>query len=135
MSFANICSKTIWKQFFNMIAQIHIRVLLDMAREKIFKASGNISWEDFRDSYGGIDDLKKMIISSHGVSASMATFICEYTNVRQDGSNEAAHAARHSDIRSAVLQELDGTERRSLENLYQFVFDKDINSSPLIAIE
>ena len=77
-----------------------------------------------------------MIISSHG-SASMATFICEYTNVRQDGSNEAAHAARHSDIRSAVLQKLDGTEleRRSLENLYQFVFDEDINSSPLIAIE
>jgi len=75
-------------------------------------------------------ELKRTIASTHSIPDSLASFICEFTNVRRDG-NEAAHSAQCRDIRSAVRQKPEGAERRLLEQLYQFVFNEDINSRDL----
>lgn len=71
------------------------------------------SWEDLRDSCK-MHELKRNIASTHGIPEVLAAFICEFTNVRHDG-NEAAHTAESCDIRSAVRQKPEGTERRLLE--------------------
>ena len=75
-------------------------------------------------------ELKRYIASTHHMHDDLASFICEFTNVRRDG-NDAAHTAECRDIRSAVQQKPEGAERRLLEGLYQFVFDEDINSRDL----
>jgi hypothetical protein len=110
------------------LAPIYIRVLLDGARQIILDKSNHQSWEDFRGSYSlsTINDLKRAIASSHNISKSLAGFIC----VRHDG-NEAAHTADRKDIRLAVLQKPAGAERSSLEKVYDFVFQEDINSRDL----
>jgi hypothetical protein len=112
-----------------LISPIHIRVLLDRSRGKIVEQSRYDSWEDLRDSLE-INELKKYITSTHCIRNDLASFICEFTNVRRDG-NEAAHTAECRDIRSAVQQKPEGAERRLLEEVYQFVFDEDINSKDL----
>ena len=75
-------------------------------------------------------ELKRTIASTHSIPDALASFICEFTNVRCD-KNEAAHTAECRDIRSAMRQKPEGAERRLLEQLYQFVFNEDINSRDL----
>jgi hypothetical protein len=105
---------------------------LDFARQIIFDKAKHQSWEDFRGSYSKISDLKKAIASSHNITQSLASFICNSMNlnVRHDGNE--AHTADRKDIRLAVLQKPAGPERRSLEKVYHFVFEEDINSRDLI---
>lgn len=114
-----------------MIAPIHIRVLLDQARMKIVKESKFNSWDELRDSFDGIYDFKHMISSTHQIPYDLSSFICEFTNVRRHG-NQAAHTAKRCDIQLAVQQKPEGAERLFLEQLYQFVFNEDINFRDLV---
>ena len=54
------------------------------------------------------------------------SFICEFTNEFHDGT-KAAYIAEFHDIHLAVRQEPEGAGHRMLEQLYQFVFNEDIN--------
>lgn len=107
-------------------------MLLDLGRAKIAANMNFVSWEELRSAHSTTQGLKWAIIKEFKIlplDHDLATYICELTNVRQDG-NEAVHTADRHDIRSAVQQK-SGNERRTLEKLYSFVFEEDINSRDL----
>ena len=72
--FVNVHSKS----YILLIAQIHIRVLLDKAREKIVKESHDSSWEDLCNSCE-ISELKRTIPSTHSMSDDLTNFIYKIT--------------------------------------------------------
>lgn len=73
--FVNVHSKS---YILVLIAQIHIRVLLDKAREKIVKESHDSSWEDLCNSCE-ISELKRTIPSTPGMSDDLTNFTYKFT--------------------------------------------------------
>ena len=60
-----------------LIAQIHIHVLLDKAREKIVKESHDASWEDLCNSRE-ISETKQTIASTHSMPDDLTNFNYEF---------------------------------------------------------
>ena len=117
--FVNVHSKS----YILLIAQIHIRVLLDKAREKIVKESHDSSWEDLCNSCE-ISELKRTIPSTHSMSDDLTNFIYKFTILIK---NITIRLAAHQE------PEPDGAESQMKQQLYQFAFneDHDINFGDL----
>ena len=72
--FVNVRSKS---HILVLIAQIHIPVLLDKAREKIVKESHDASWEDLCNSCE-ISEIKQTIASTHSIPDDLTNFNHEF---------------------------------------------------------
>jgi hypothetical protein len=112
------------------LTPLHLRVLLDTARQKMLRLLQRDSWEDLR----GQQTMAQLLITLQGhptltsvqypLTSSGLNFLCSFNNVRRDG-NTAAHTATQQEVRDAVqTKALDKQERRSLENVYAFAYDE-----------
>jgi hypothetical protein len=108
-----------------LVGPLHLRVLLDLARLKIIESCGYESWEQLRGTHS-ITQLTDRVATAVGLSQDLSKFLCEFSNVRRAG-NKAAHMASAEDIRNAVLQkDVESSDRKLLEQIYQFVFDRKV---------
>ena len=113
-----------------LITPLHLRVLLDAAKEKVLRVFQCNSWEDLRDNR----NIQQLIDFVHrGLTDTLncpsrdtVRFLCSYNNVRREG-NSAAHAASVEQMRSAVTTKpLETRDRRCLEQVFKFTFDQDV---------
>ena len=109
-----------------LLAPLHLRVLLDRARQKLLQEFQCGSWEELRRDrtvYQLADDIANRLAQvPHHPSHDSIRFMCSYNNVRREG-NVAAHNASLEDIREAVMKKpLETQERRYLEQIFEFLF-------------
>ena len=108
-----------------MIAPLHIRALLDDVRTKIANESQCRSWEELHVSFRTNDELAYDISQHHGLSDTAAHLITDFNQLREEG-NIAPHVIAERDVRSAVLQQLLNLgERRTLEEVFEFLYGID----------
>jgi hypothetical protein len=109
---------------------LRLRVLLDMAREKVLRVFTFQAWEDLRENrnihqlvdfvHQGLNNLPNC------PSRDTILFLCSYNNVRREG-NTAAHTATVEEMREAVTtKQLDKRDRRCLEQVFKFAFGEDV---------
>ena len=113
-----------------LIAPLHLRVLLDMTKEKILQVVKCNNWEDLREDRN-IDQLIEYVYwalanTLNRPSRDTVKFLCSYNNVRREG-NFAAHTASMEQMRDAVTtRQLETRDRRCLEQIFKFTFNEDI---------
>jgi hypothetical protein len=109
---------------------LHLRVLLNSAREKVLQLLCYESWENL---CGGqtiaqllfaLQNNPALINIKYPLSNSDLEFLCCFNNVCKDG-NAAAHTATKEEVRDAVQQKpLEKKERISLEHLFAFTYEE-----------
>lgn len=108
------------QQVMHMIAPLHLRVLLDLARVKIMRIIlPNAQWWDDLRQNRSHHDLTAEIEKSTSLNQAAAKFICNYNRIRNDG-NKAAHSATLMQIQAAIDQR-PLSERPLLQALYDFI--------------
>jgi hypothetical protein len=113
-----------------LLAPLHLRVLLDRARQKILGELKCGSWEDLRGERT-VPQLVDIIDARLAnvprcPSRESIRFMCSYNNVRREG-NVAAHTASQDEIREAVMKKtLETQERRYLEQIFEFLFGERV---------
>jgi hypothetical protein len=121
---------TIRNQVTCLLTPLHLRVLLDLTRQKILHALSYDTWEDLRNNRN-MHELAHYIIHrlahvSDCPSHEAIFFLCSYNNVRRDG-NTAAHEADQEDVRAAVLRKpIDSKDRRCLEEMYMYTYSSEL---------
>ncbi|TDL16418.1 hypothetical protein BD410DRAFT_889013 [Rickenella mellea] len=112
-----------------LITPLHLRVLLDMAQQKILEHLKADSWEDFRAEKNLsqlVEDVFEKLSGHCHLSREAILFLCSYNDVRKAG-NKAAHTAKQEEIRNAVLTKpLERGERRHLEQIFEFTFGETV---------
>jgi hypothetical protein len=113
-----------------LMTRLHLRVLLDKARQKILNHIKCDTWEDLRQDKS-VSNLAEHVYAhladaEHPPSQEAVQFSCSYNNVRRSG-NSAAHTARSEEVKAAVTtRQLESTERRWLEQLYMFTYGEPV---------
>jgi hypothetical protein len=113
-----------------LITPLHLRVLLDKARQKILNHIKCDTWEDLRQDKS-IYNLTEHVYAhladtEHPPSRGAVQFLCSYNNVRRSG-NSVAHTAKPEEVKAAVTtRQLESTERRWLEQLYMFTYGEPV---------
>ncbi|KAK0211858.1 hypothetical protein IW262DRAFT_1412100 [Armillaria fumosa] len=110
-----------------MVAPLHLRVLLDDAREMIVGKSSFTSWEALWRSFGDDHHLTPAYVQgiAPALTLEACRLICFTTDVRLHG-NQSAHTASPADVRSAILQRSFGNERSMLQQIFRVVYDQQI---------
>jgi hypothetical protein len=113
-----------------LITPLHLRVLLDLARQKVLEHFDCASWEDLRENksvYQLAGDIYSMLSNVPNCpSADAVAFLCAYNNVRRTG-NSAAHTAKQEDVRAAVTtKRLETNDRQYLEQIYTFTYGQPV---------
>jgi len=113
-----------------LITPLHLRVLLDLARQKVLEHFDCASWEDLCENksvYQLAGNIYSMLSNVPNCpSAEAVTFLCAYNNVRRTG-NSAAHTAKQEDVRTAVTtKELETNDRQYLEQIYAFTYGQPV---------
>ena len=113
-----------------LITPLRLRVLLDLARQKVLEALKSNSWEDLRENRN-IQQLVDFVYwrlynVPNCPSRDAVQFLCSYNNIRREG-NAAAHSATVEEMRDAVVtKQLETRDRRCLEQVFKFAFDEDV---------
>ncbi|KIM73213.1 hypothetical protein PILCRDRAFT_829303 [Piloderma croceum F 1598] len=113
-----------------LITPLHLRVLLDKARQKIINHIECDTWEDLRQDKS-IYNLAEHVYAhladtEHPPSRGAVQFLCSYNNVCRSG-NSVAHTAKPEEVKAAVTtRQLESTERRWLEQLYMFTYEEPV---------
>lgn len=96
-----------------LITPLHLRALLDHAREKILEDFNCASWEDLLPNKGVrqlANDLYNQLSSAtHHPSVEAVYFLCAFNSVRRAG-NSVAHNATQEDMRVAVTTQRLGSD-------------------------
>ena len=113
-----------------LITPLHLRVLLDLARQKVLEHFDRASWEDLRANksvYQLAGDIYSTLSNvPHCPSVDAVIFLCAYNNVRCTG-NSAAHTAKQEDVRAAVTtKRLETNDRQYLEQIYAFTYGQPV---------
>ena len=111
-----------------LLAPLHLRVLLDRARQKILQEFQCKSWEDLRCDltvHQLVDVIDEHLAHvPYPPSRDSIKFMCSYNNVRWEG-NVTAHNALQYDIREALMKKaLETQERRYLVQIFKILFDE-----------
>ncbi|EGO23787.1 hypothetical protein SERLADRAFT_392238 [Serpula lacrymans var. lacrymans S7.9] len=125
------------RRYLRLITPLHLRALLDKARQKILMdVEGGTSWESYRrgrdvDTFSK-DILEELSVKYHPPSSEAVHFLCYASKEIRKRGNEAAHKADVSDIRKALMDEqLDAGdvgdhERLLLKELFEFAYGQAI---------
>jgi len=119
-----------FRQVILLITPLHLRVLLDKARQKILNHIKCDTWEDLRQDKS-IYHLTEHVYThladtEYPPSRGAVQFLCSYNNVRRSG-NSVAHTAKPEEVKAAVTtKQLESTERRWLEQLYIFTYGESV---------
>lgn len=117
-------------QVTTLITPLRLRVLLDLARQKVLQVFKSNAWEDLRENRN-IQQLVDFVYlglnnAPNCPSRDTIQFLCSYNNVRREG-NTAAHTASVGEMRDAVTTKLLETrDRRCLEQVFKFAFNEDV---------
>ena len=109
---------------------LHLRVLLDLAQQKVLEHFDCASWEDLRENksvYQLTGDTYSMLLNVPNCpSADAITFLCAYNNVHRTG-NSAARTAKQEDVTAAVTtKQLETNDRQYLEQIYAFTYGQPV---------
>ena len=122
-------------QVTRLITPLHLRVLLDAARQQILQDMNIESWEALRGQRNA-HDLAIFLFNRLSQRAGATTasgsnflpslhtfrFLCLYNNVRREG-NLAAHSASKPQVREAVQKkDIGSAERACLEEMFRYAY-------------
>ena len=101
ISYHQLLPLTFYDQVIYLLMPFHLRVLLDLASQKILRDLAYESWEDLR-ADRNIHELagfinRNLSHASHSPSQETIYFLCSYNHVQRSGYS-AAHVARPEDV-------------------------------------
>ncbi|KAF9232319.1 hypothetical protein BU15DRAFT_67571 [Melanogaster broomeanus] len=111
---------------------LYLRHLLNLGREEILKSLPYSSWKALC-ADKSVFDLPNYVFEQLGSVSDRPTLasikeLCYNTNVRNEGDH-VAHNANTNEIKEAIMSKaVDSTERARLEEIYQWVFKKPIDT-------